>query len=72
MRSNSVASSSITALNGGVRVTHVIHNKWSIAVRNNPTNSITAPVKWFDTNKGFGFIAGPDGDVFVRYLTITL
>jgi len=39
-------------------------------VRNNPTNLITAPVKWFDTNKGFGFIAGPNGDVFVHYRSL--
>lgn len=31
------------------------------------SNKITATVKWFDTNKGFGFINGPDGDVFVHY-----
>ena len=38
-------------------------------MRNNPANSatITATVKWFDTEKGFGFIAGPNGDVFVHY-----
>lgn len=42
-------------------------------MRNNPTNNtnpITATVKWFDTKKGFGFIAGPDGDVFVHYRSL--
>ena len=42
-------------------------------MRNNPTNtinSITATVKWFDTKKGFGFIAGTDGDVFVHYRSL--
>jgi CspA family cold shock protein len=28
-------------------------------------------VKWFDTKKGYGFIAGPEGkDVFVHYSSI--
>ena len=35
----------------------------------NPT-AITATVKWFDTKKGFGFIAGPDGDVLVHYRSL--
>ena len=34
------------------------------------SRKITAVVKWFDTNKGFGFIDGPDGDVFVHYRSI--
>lgn len=34
------------------------------------SNKFTATVKWFDTNKGFGFINGPDGDVFVHYRSI--
>ena len=36
----------------------------------NPTLPITATVKWFDTKKGFGFIAGPDGDVLVHYRSL--
>ena len=34
------------------------------------SRKITAIVKWFDTNKGYGFIDGPDGDVFVHYRSI--
>ena len=34
------------------------------------TTIITATVKWFDTAKGFGFINGPDGDVFVHYRSL--
>ena len=34
------------------------------------SRKITATVKWFDTNKGYGFIYGPDGDVFVHYRSI--
>ena len=34
------------------------------------SRKITATVKWFDTNKGYGFIDGPDGDVFVHYRSI--
>ena len=34
---------------------------------NSFTNPITATVKWFDSQKGYGFIAGPDGDVLVHY-----
>ena len=31
----------------------------------------TAIVKWFDTDKGFGFLTDPDGvDVFVHYRSI--
>ena len=36
----------------------------------NPTLPITATVKWFDTKKGFGFIAGPDGDILVHYRSL--
>ena len=34
------------------------------------SNRISATVKWFDHKKGFGFIDGPDGDVFVHYRSI--
>lgn len=34
------------------------------------SNKIVATVKWFNTEKGYGFIAGPDGDVFVHYRSI--
>ena len=37
---------------------------------NPTTNPITATVKWFDTQKGYGFIAGPDGDVLVHYRSL--
>lgn len=37
---------------------------------NPTTNPITATVKWFDTAKGYGFINGPDGDVFVHYRSL--
>lgn len=30
----------------------------------------TSTVKWFDTKKGYGFIAGPDGDVLVHYRSL--
>lgn len=30
----------------------------------------TAAVKWFDNAKGYGFLDGPDGDVFVHYRAI--
>lgn len=30
----------------------------------------TGKVKWFSTAKGFGFIEGADGDVFVHYSVI--
>ena len=54
-----------------MRITHVILFNWSIAVSNNPTNPITATVKWFDTTKGYGFILDPDGnDVFVHYRSL--
>lgn len=33
-------------------------------------NRISATVKWFNHAKGFGFIDGPDGDVFVHYRSI--
>ena len=33
-------------------------------------NKLQAPVKWFDNAKGFGFIDGPNGDVFVHYRSI--
>ena len=36
----------------------------------NPTLPITATVKWFDTKKVFGFIAGPDGDILVHYRSL--
>jgi len=37
----------------------------------NPTTiPITAIVKWFDTQKGYGFIDGPDGDVLVHYRSL--
>ena len=37
----------------------------------NPTTIlITATVKWFDTQKGYGFINGPDGDVLVHYRSL--
>ena len=29
-----------------------------------------ATVKWFDNAKGFGFLSGPNGDVFVHYRSI--
>jgi len=35
----------------------------------NPT-IIIATVKWFNSAKGFGFIDGPDGDVFVHYRSL--
>lgn len=34
------------------------------------SSKITASVKWFNTAKGYGFIDGPDGDVFVHYRSI--
>ena len=34
------------------------------------SNRISAIVKWFDHKKGFGFIDGPNGDVFVHYRSI--
>lgn len=34
------------------------------------SNKIVAIVKWFNTEKGYGFIDGPDGDVFVHYRSI--
>ena len=34
------------------------------------SNRISATVKWFDHKKGFGFIDGPEGDVFVHYRSI--
>lgn len=27
-------------------------------------------VKWFDNKKGYGFLDGPDGDVFVHFRAI--
>lgn len=33
-------------------------------------NKQQSAVKWFDNAKGFGFIDGPDGDVFVHYRSI--
>ena len=36
----------------------------------NSTNLITATVKWFDTKKGYGFIAAPNGDVLVHYRSL--
>ena len=34
------------------------------------SEKLTATVKWFDNAKGYGFIDGPDGDVFVHYRSI--
>ena len=34
------------------------------------STAINASVKWFDTKRGFGFINGPDGDVFVHYRSL--
>ena len=34
------------------------------------SNRIQAYVKWFSNEKGFGFLDGPDGDVFVHYRSI--
>ena len=34
------------------------------------SNRISAKVKWFNNAKGYGFIDGPDGDVFVHYRSI--
>ena len=32
---------------------------------------VSGAVKWFDANKGYGFILGPEGeDVFVHYASI--
>ena len=34
------------------------------------SNKQSATVKWFDNKKGFGFLHGPDGGVFVHYRAI--
>jgi CspA family cold shock protein len=34
------------------------------------SNKNTATVKWFDNAKGYGFLEGPNGDVFVHYRAI--
>ena len=34
------------------------------------SEKLTATVKWFDNAKGYGFLDGPDGDVFVHFRSI--
>ena len=35
------------------------------------SSKLAGTVKWFNTEKGYGFINGPDGDVFVHYRSIS-
>ena len=66
LRSNPVAQTSTMSFNVVVRLTHVIRFNSEYRCMSNSTNLITATVKWFDTKKGYGFIAGPNGDVLVH------
>jgi len=37
------------------------------------TDRITGTIKWFNANKGYGFIGREEGDdIFVRYSAITM
>ncbi len=35
------------------------------------SKQVVATVKWFNTEKGYGFINGPDGDVFIHHRNIS-
>jgi CspA family cold shock protein len=34
------------------------------------SDRVTGTVKWFNSSKGYGFISGENGDVFVHYQSI--